>query len=187
MPLVHFTKVFAVEDAKMALVTADVAGAATTYGAVIDVPGVKSVKLTGDLEVKELRGDNTLLDKDAVLTALAIEVEHAKLGFDLLPAVGLTIADSGTTPNQKVTASLVAGSRPKPFKFEAKTPTGGVDYLTGDHHIVLYKCIMNGFPEMGLAEEDYQTVTFGADAMPTQGTGQKWLDLVMNETAAVIV
>lgn len=186
MPLVHFTKWFAVEDAKIALVTADVSGSSTTYGTIIDVPGIKSVKLKGTIETKELRGDNALLDKDSVLKDLSIAVEHAKLGYDLLPIVGMTVADSGTTPNQKTTASLVSGARPKPFKFEAKTPTGGVDTITGDGHLVLYKCIASSFPEFGHAEEDYQIVSFEADAMPTLGTGLKWLDIVMNETAAAI-
>lgn len=187
MPLVHFTKWFAVEDAKIALVTADVPGSSTTYGALIDVPGIKSVKLKGSIETKELRGDNALLDKDSVLKSLTATIEHAKLGMDLLPIVGMTVTDSGTTPNMKATASLVSGARPKPFKFEAKTPTGGVDTITGDGHLVLYKCVASGFPDMGHAEEDYQIVSFEADAMPTLGTGLKWLDLVMNETAAVIV
>lgn len=186
MPLIHFTKWFAVSDAKISLVTADVSGSATTYGTSIDVPGVKGIELSGDMEVKELRGDNTLLDKDAVLKNLNIKVEHAKLSFDLLPMVGMTVADSGVTPNQKVTASLVAGARPKPFKFEAATPTGGVDILGGDGHLVLYKCIAGSFPDFGHAEEDYQTVSFEAESMPTLGTGLKWLDIVLNETASAI-
>ena len=188
MPLVHFTKWFAVEDAKLAPVTLDVSGSATTYGAIIDLPGVKTCQLDGTVDVKELRGDNTLLDKDAVLTGLKVKVEHAKVSLDTIAALfGLTVVDSGTTPNQKSTLSFVSGARPKPVKLEAKTPTGGIDYITGDGHIVFYKGILSGFPMQGFNEEDYQTVSFELECFPTNGTGLKWMDLVLNETAAAIV
>jgi hypothetical protein len=188
MPVQHFTKWFAVEDAKMALVTADAAGGATTYATAIDVPGIKAVKLTGNVEVKALRGDNQLLDKDSVLLDLQIAVEHAKVHLDLLPAFGFTVADSGTTPNQIATASLVGGApqRPKPFKFSAKTPTGGVDLIGGDGAMIFYKCVASQFPEMGFAEEDYQTVSFEAESMPCLGTGFKWLDILVRETQAAL-
>jgi hypothetical protein len=189
MPLSHVHKVFAVEDAKITPITADAAGAVTTYGTAIDIAGIQSVEISGNIESKTLRGDNTLLDGDAVLTEITGKLNYAKLSLDVLAAMftSLTVADSGTAPNQKTTLALTpTTSRLKAFKFEAKTPTGGVDVSTGDLHIVLYKCVLSAFPDLGMAEEDYQTGTLEFMAMPTLGTGNKWLDVVVNETAAVI-
>jgi hypothetical protein len=189
MPLSHVHKVFAVEDAKIAPVTADVAGASTTYGTIIDIPGIKSVEISGNIESKTLRGDNVLLDADAVLTDITCTINYAKVSLDVLAAffTSLTVTDTGTAPSQKSTLSLTpATSRLKAFKFEAKTPTGGVDISTGDAHIVLYKCVLTGFPDLGMAEEDYATGSLEFMAMPQLGTGNKWLDIVVNETSAAI-
>jgi hypothetical protein len=188
--LSHVTKVFAVEDCKIAPITADVSGSATTYGTIVDVPGIKSIGVKGDMKESELRGDNGLMDIDSVLRSATLTIEHAKLSLDVFAGLfGLTVVDSGTTPNQKSTLSFAVASgsvRPKPVKIEGKTPTGGIDVITGDLHIVFYKVILTSFPEHGFAEEDYQTLKFEAKAMPTLGTGNKWFDYVENETAAVI-
>ena len=42
------------------------------------------------------------------------------------------------------------------------------------------------FPELGLAEEDYQTFTVSGFAVPILGTGQAWLDVALRETSVVL-
>ena len=185
MALSHITKVFAVTDAKMAKLTADPAGGTATYATSIDLPGIKSIKITGDIENKKLRGDNTLLDSDSVLTNVSAEVEHAKLSLDALAAMfGATVTDSGTTPNQKSLMDLVAGMKPQPFKLSGVSASA--DTIGGNVLLELHKCILTEFPEFGLAEEDYQTVSFKCDAMPLLATGNKWLSVTLSETAATI-
>jgi hypothetical protein len=190
MPITHVHKVFAVEDCKIAPITLDTSGSATTYGALIDVPGIKSVEIEGEIESKTLRGDNVLLDADAVLTEINVTVNYAKMSLDVFAAFfnSLTVVDAGTGSTETATVSLTpATSRLRPFKMEAKSPTGGVDVNTGDVHILLSKLVLTGFPPLGFEEEDYKTGSFEAMAMPTLGTGTKWLDIVVNETATAIV
>jgi len=182
----HFTKWYAVTDAKIAAVTADTA-ASTTYGTLIDVPGIKSVTVSGDINTVELRGDNTLLDANSTLTNLTVEFEYAKLSLDALAVMaGGTVTDTGATVAEIATYRRLGSDTFGYFKFEAKTPTAGTDDVTGDGHIVLYKCIMSGFPEIGMAEEDYKTFSVSATAIPRL-FDSRWLDVVINETAAVIV
>lgn len=187
MALAHFSKLFAVEDAKIAKLTADPSGGSATYGSLIDVPGIKDIQLSGTVEAKELRGDNSLLDARSVLKSLTMTINHAKISLDVLPIlIGGTTADSGTTPNQAVTFDLAGTDTPNYFKFEAKTPTDGVDFIGGDGHIRLHKCVVSGLPDIGFAEEDYRIVGFSAVTSPLLATGRKWLTVVLNETTVTI-
>ncbi len=187
MPIAHFSKLYAVVDAKIAAVTADPAAGTTTYGTLIDVPGIKSVSVGGDVSTVELRGDNTLLDANSTLTSVTLEFEYAKLSLDALDVlVGGAVTDAGAGAAETATYRLLNTDSLGYFKFEAKTPTAGVDEILGDAHIVLYKCILTGFPEFGMAEEDYQTFTVSAIAVGRLSDA-RWLDVVFNETATAIV
>lgn len=188
MPLSHVTKQFAVEDAKISKMTADPAGGTTTYATSIDVPGIKSVAISGDVENKELRGDNTLLDSFSILSGLTLSWANAKLSTAVLEVlIGGATVDSGVTPNMAATYSLLNSDVISYFKFEAKSPTGGADPVGGDIHFILPKCIVSSLGDlMGLAEEDYQTVTAEARCLQPLGTGGKRLQTVTNETAVAI-
>lgn len=183
------TKRFAVDDAKVAKITADPVGGSTTYATSVDVPGIKSVTISIDITEKELRGDNKLLDTDVVYAKATGTFNYAKGSHDLHAVLlGATKTDAGTTPNQTSTLALLGTNRPNAFKFEAKTPTGGADpsgLVTGDEHLVLYKCKITGFGGYGFAEEDYQTFS-----VPFVAYGRlsddKWIDDVLNETTVAI-
>lgn len=189
MALTHISKVFAVVDCKVAKLTADPAGGSPTYATSIDVPGIKSIKISGDVETKSLRGDNTLLDSDSVLTNITAEVENAKLSLDVIAMfLGQTVTDSGTTPNQIANLDIIGGSfagaaKPAPFKLTGISASA--DPIGGNVLMALHKCILSAFPEFGLAEEDYQTLSFKVNAMPLLANG-KWLSPAINETAAAI-
>jgi len=187
MPLSHTSKAFGVVDAKIAALTADPAGGAATYGTLTDVPGMKSVTIGGDITTNELRGDNQLLDANSVLSTVTLEFEYAKLSLDAIKIlVGGTIVDAGTTPNQTANYTLLGTDTLGYFRFTAKTPTAGGDSVTGDVQFELYKCILTGFPEMGLAEEDYKTFTVSAIALPRL-SDQKWIRTAFQETQSALV
>jgi hypothetical protein len=187
MALAHFTKWYAVVDAKIAKLTADPAGGTATYGTIIDVPGIKAVEISGNINLAELRGDNQLLDSNSILQDLQVSIEYAKLSLDVLPVVlGGASVDSGTTPNQKVTYTRAGTDSFNYFKLEAKTPTDGVDFVGGDGHILLPKLILSSPPDLGFAEEDYELFSMEARALPLLATGNKWIEIVANETAAAI-
>lgn len=186
MPLKHNSKVYAVTDCKIARLTSDPDGGAAVYGTSIDVPGIKSMEIGGDINSSELRGDNSLLDQTSTIGSVTVSVEHAKVSLDVLNILlGGTVTDAGVAPNQTSTFSLGRDSTPQYFRIEGKTPANGSDFAGGDVHFVLYKCIVSSFPDLGFAEEDYRTVSFEAVALPRLADG-KQLDAVFNETAVAI-
>lgn len=180
------TKVFAVKDAKIARLTTDASGAAPVYAASVDVPGIKAVTISGDVFTAELRGDNTRLDYAAGLSGISVEFEHGKLSLDVLNVLlGSTVASAGTTPNRTETMSTKSTDTFNYFRFQAVS--AGADPIAGDVLFTLHKCILTEFPEMGLAEEDYQTFTVAAAALPILGTpAGAWLDVQVRETTAAL-
>src|SRR5438309_2468589 len=102
MALSQVSKVYGIQAAKIYPITTDASGGATVYGSGIQVVGAKELVLTPEIQAKELRGDNTLLDADSVLTGLKGTVKFAKVSLDVLNVLtGSLITDSGTTPNMK--------------------------------------------------------------------------------------
>lgn len=181
MALKHFSKVFAVRDAKIQPLTQDEEGAAPTYGTAIDVPGIKSVTVSGDVETKQLRGDNKQLDADSTLTNVNVEFEYAKLSLDIIAAaLTSTITDSGVTPAQKSQLDILGAVKFAPFKFEAVSV--GADPLNGDVFVTLWKVVLSSFPELGMSEEDYKTNPLSGSASPLLSTDQ-WISTGIRETA----
>lgn len=187
MPTQRFTKVYGIKDAKIAPLTADPSGGSPTYGALIDVPGIKSFEISGDVEVKTLRGDNTKLASDSAISNIQVAVTHAKVSLDVLVAIlGGAVTDSGTGTAETARWDLKgATATMPPFKLEGVTPPNGTDLIGGDFHVVLHKLKLAGFPDLGFAEEDYRIASFTADADPLLSTDD-WISLVLNETAVAI-
>lgn len=182
----HFTKWFAVDDAKIAKMTADPAGGSAAYATGIDVPGIKTMQLSGSVDTKVLRGDNQKLDQNSILSDLAIHVEHAKVHLDVLSILlGSTVTDSGTTPNQKAVLDLLGTDRFPYWKIEGKTPADGVDLIGGDGHLFVWKAQLSSFPDLGFAEEDYRIVSFDASCSP-RVADNKWIQALLNETAGAL-
>lgn len=186
MPISHISKQFAIDDAKIAKVTADPVGGTTTYATVVDVPGVKAMVSAVELQEKQLRGDNTLLDIDVSYVRATGTLTFAKVNLDMdAVLLGATVTDSGTTPNMLATLGLKSSDRPNYFKIEGRTPVGGADTVTGDLHVVLYKCKITGYSGFGFAEEDYSTFSVPFAAIG-RASDSKWFDRVLNETAVAI-
>jgi hypothetical protein len=189
MPISRVTKLYSVQDAKIAALLTDPAGGSATYGTIIDVPGIQTMEISGDIETKQLRGDNVKLASNSTISNIQVKVDHAKLSLDVLAAIlGGTVTDSGTTPAQKSIWDLTATNATlPPFKLEGVTPPNGVDIVGGDLHWILHKLTLSAFPDLGFSQEDYRVVSFTADADPLLATGNKWISGVLNETAAAIV
>lgn len=177
------SKIYAVQHCQVATVTADAVGSLITYGEWFDVPGIKSLELSGDMDTKELRGDNRLIDQSSIITGLTAAIEHAKVSLQVLAVLlGGTVADkvvAAGTPYAGKGWSLTSASSPKSFGMRcisaaADAPGGAVAY-------VMSKCSLSGFPELGAAEEDYQTVSLEANVNPPTGTST-WLDVVIMDT-----
>jgi hypothetical protein len=186
MPVSPISKVYAVEDAKIAKLTADTSGdAEPTYAPAVDVPGIKSVGLSFDFQSVELRGDNKRLDSDSSLVGVTLSFEHAKLSTDVLGIlIGGTSATGGTAPAETLTYTRTGTDSLEYFKFEAKTPTSGVDTSGGDLHLIAHKLKVTSY-ELGLAEEDYQTFSGEAQGVFTISSDSLF-DLVFNAQSTPI-
>jgi hypothetical protein len=184
MPISHVTKVFAAKDAKLWPLTADPSPGTPTYGTGVDVPGLKTVTISGDINTAELRGDNTLLDKQSALGSITVSLEFAKLSTDILSAVlAAATTDSGTTPNQKAVWTLLGSTG---FNYVGLTAQAvGADTITGDVQFSVYKMMLSSFPELGLEEEDYKTTSIEFEAVPLLSTA-KWVGTTLNETTAAL-
>ncbi|WP_369183329.1 phage tail protein [Streptomyces sp. Y1] len=185
--LSHATKLFSIVDCKITALTSDPAGGTATYAATsVDVPGIKSLAISGNMQSKTLRGDNTLLDTSSYIDGVTAAAEHALMSLDVLAVLlGGAVTDSGTTPSQKSVWGLTSTSAPAYFKIEGVTPPGGSSLIGGDVHVTLWKCQLSKFPELGFQGDDYRIPKFEVSAVPLASTG-KWMDVTFNETAVAI-
>lgn len=180
----HTTKVFAVQDCKIAQMLTDDTGA-PTYDVVHDVPGIQKVGMTFDLTNVQLKGDNVLMESDSILVGVKLTFDHAKLNFDVLKVlIGGTIADSGATTTRQTSFVRSGTDVFSYFKLEAATPVSGIDTVGGDLHLLIEKCKVTGY-NLGFAEEDYQTFSGAADGVFTASSNELFR-LIMNETASAI-
>jgi len=82
-----------------------------TVGTGVEVPTVQSFKCNLEIDSKQLYGSGKLKDIFSKAKSIPFSVEHGELDFDLMKALlGAVVAASGTTPNQKQTASLSLGA-----------------------------------------------------------------------------
>lgn len=184
MPLQHFSSFYGITDCKISPLTADTSSGSPTYGTSVDVPGVKSMKVGGSISVKRLRGDNKPLATRAVIEDITADVEFGQQSLDVLKTLfGATVTDTGSTPNQKSTFSLTGSNVPVYVKVEAQTNL--CDFVTGDGHVILYKCMLTAFPEGGFVEEDFVVPKFSLSSVPCTSNGA-WYDIVFDETAVAI-
>lgn len=173
------TWVFGVEDCKIAQLLTDPEGGTATYDTAIDVPGIKTVTISGTSETKQLRGDNRLLDQHSTLSDVTVTVTHAMVS----PAVWEVLLGGTATSGS---FDLAGTDTPNYFKLESRTPTGGSSDPAGDVHYTIHKCIIDGLPEMGHEEEDYRIVSFTAKALPVLATGNAWISFDSNTTETLI-
>lgn len=185
MPISKEFSAARLHDAQIASLTADTTSA-LTYGSLVDLGGVIELKTAAEIDYRELEGDNQILASHAILKAIDIDVQQARITLDALAIlIGGAVAASGTTPNQKQTYTVLATDEAKHFKIEGQSK--GVDAAGGDvkdYHEVYYKCKLSGTVDWTLGA-DYAKVSFKARAIPTVNN-KKIMDMVANETAAAI-
>lgn len=169
------TYVFGAADAKISPLLTD-GSPAPTYGTAIDVPGLQSIEISGENEVKELRGDNRSLVKLSVLQSVEVTLTFAKWDADLY---ALFTGATKTTDGDSYTVTLGADSQPGFFSLEAVS--AGASGANSNVSIFLPKLVVTEMPGLGLAEEDFQTVEITCEALPT-ATGD-WISWSYNDTA----
>ena len=83
MALKTVTKLFGVDDAKLFPVTED-SETQFTCGTGIDLPGVRQISLTYEIEEKSLTGDEKVLDVSNKIKSVSFNIEYAKLSLEVL-------------------------------------------------------------------------------------------------------
>lgn len=187
--LSHQSKLFGVNDAALFKMLTDPPAAPPTYSSKVDVVGVKSLTAQLSMAVKTLRGDNTLLAADAVFQEIKGDLKFAKFNFDALAAATTATVSDTVGPPGLTKTTLSQFDLPANIKIEAQSKQ--VDYIGGDVHFILWKCIGTSFDAFGFNEEDYNTQGISYTAFPLIGTptgfpANSWASAVANETAIAI-
>lgn len=178
-------KVMELTDVKIYEMTAD-SGVGPTYGTGISVPGAVKVGIKPEMATTELEGDGSLLDVFSKMKAAEVSLEAAYLNMDVLAILsGVTVTQSGTTPDQVASYEVDKDSRPKWFKIEGRWMYPGLGL--GSVNFTLYKCKATdpGAIEVNDANGDFGSMVVAAKAVPTESTGKIYL-VAANETAAAL-
>ena len=174
------SKLYSTEDAKVALLLTDSAGSGATYDTMVDVPGIRQVTLTPQMESKQLRGDNRELDADSTLVAAEISFEHAKISFEALPVFLGGTWTPGTTGYYDQ-----LGSDALPYwAMGWRTPTSGGDQIGGNVEFQVTKAKITAYT-LGTAFEDYQILSATARCV-YRLADDKLFRAIVRETAGAI-
>lgn len=162
------TYVFGAADAKLRPLTSD-QGSAPVYGTAIDVPGLKSISISGSSSTKELRGDHRTLAKVSVLESVEVTLEFAK--WD--PEIYAIVTGAVNTPGTDGSYEVVLSSNSQPGYFSVEAVSYAAEGAGSNVHIRLPKLIVTDLPDMvGHAEEDFKTVSIKCEALPLSSTGE---------------
>lgn len=166
MTISHKTALLGVDDLKIFPVTNDTADS-YTVSAGIDVPGVRQISLTFEIDQKELTGDEKTLAVSSKIKSVTFNSEYAELSLDVLAALsGGSVSTSGSADTESATFSFSDGDLPKYFQLQAKI--NGTDSIVGgDCHIILYKCKASAIPINGV-QNDFATYTFDGKGVFTE-------------------
>ncbi|MCR4398934.1 MAG: phage tail protein [Firmicutes bacterium] len=177
MPLPTASKILLLKDCRIAALTDD-SGAEPTYGTSVDLPGIQTLELTPEMDVKTLEGDGEILDVYSKVRLVGFTWNSAKIPLDALAVLlGGTVTESGTTPNQKAVYSL-GDENPQWFKIEGQAVY--VEDGLGDVHVTLYKCKCTGGAAFSLGT-DFAVLKATGQAIRA-ASNRKLLDVTFNET-----
>lgn len=168
MALSKVSGLLGVREAQIAPITADADGAATTWGALAKVTGIKSLKCDPNVKSVENRGDEMLIDAEDTIDYYDISWENAELPLDVLAAInGGEVATTGTGEDEVVTY-LYAGNVAQTSEFKlaalAKRGSNGV----ADVMIEFFR--VKGTLTFGFTGEDFTACSFKGKALRTKGT-----------------
>lgn len=171
---------FGVKDCIIAPVLTDPSGGAMTFGTEVDVPGILSVTVGGNVSNKTLRGDNTILASRSTVSEVTATVEHSVLSLDVLAELFGGTVTQGSTDNRSY-FDAPDGTTPPPFKLEAICAAGE----NGDEAfgLIIFKCVLASFPAPNVQDDEFSTFTFDVTGVAPIGTDPSYR-YVVNDTGA---
>lgn len=166
MAISHKTALLGVDDLKIFPITNDSEDSYTVSDG-IDVPGVRQISLTFEIDQKELTGDEKTLAVSSKIKSITFNSEYAELSLDVLAALsGGAVSTSGTGDTETASFSFSDGDLPSYFQLQAKI--NGTDSIVGgDCHIIIYKCKASAIPINGV-QSDFATYTFDGKGVFTE-------------------
>lgn len=178
MALKTVTKLFGVDDAKLFPITEDSENAFTCAEG-IDLPGVRQISLTYEMEEKSLTGDEKILEISNKIKSVTFNMEYAKLSLEVLAQLtGGKLTTSGEGDDETGLFSFGGGNLPGYFQLKAQildTNNEG-----GDIHFCVYKAKATAIPINGV-QDDFATLTFDGKGVYTEhefGTEEKQTKLL---------
>ncbi len=177
------TALLGVNDLKIFPITQDSASAFTA-GTAIDVPGVRQISVTFEIDEKELTGDEKTLAVASKVKAVSFTSEYAELSLDVLSALSGGTVTTTTGNNETATFSFGEGDKPAYFQLQAKID-GTDSIIGGDCHICIYKAKVTAMPINGV-QSDFAVYTFEGIGVYTQyafGGKPKLIDIDFHTTA----
>lgn len=165
MALKTVTKLFGVDDAKLFPVTED-SEAQFVCGEGIDLPGVRQISLTYEMEEKSLTGDEKVLEVSNKIKSVTFNMEYAKLSLEVLAQLtGGTYTTTGEDDSAVGSYTFGGGDLPNYFQLKAQILDTSND--GGDVHFCIYKAKATAIPINGV-QNDFATLTFDGKGVYTE-------------------
>ena len=165
MALKTVTKLFGVDDAKLFPVTED-SEDKFTCGTGIDLPGVRQISLTYEIEEKSLTGDEKVLEVSNKIKSVTFNMEYAKLSLEVLAQLtGGTYTTTGADDTETGKFTFGGGDLPNYFQLKAQILDTSND--GGDVHFCIYKAKATAIPINGV-QDDFATLTFDGRGVYTE-------------------
>ena len=171
MSLKTVTKLFGVDDAKLFPILED-SEAQFTCADGIDLPGVRQISLTYEIEEKSLTGDEKVLDVSNKIKSVTFNMEYAKLSLEVLAQLTGGKYSTTTTDSEEV-GTFTFGGGDLPNNFQLKSQILDTSKDGGDVHFCVYKAKATAIPLNGV-QDDFATLTFDGKGVYTEhefGTG----------------
>lgn len=191
MTIKTVTKLFGVDDAKLFPITEDSA-TNFTCGNPIDLPGVRQISLTYEIEEKSLTGDEKVLEISNKIKSITFNIEYAKLSLEVLSQLtggSYSVEGSGDTEVGKFSF----GGSDLPNYFQLKAQILDTNNEGGDVHFCIYKAKATALPINGV-QDDFATLKFDGKGVYTEhefGTSAnkqtKLIDIELHAKAQTLV
>lgn len=169
-------RVLGIIDCKISKLLTD-SSTGCTYDAPIDVPGIKEITVSAEIEEKECTGDEVVMATYRKKKKYSVSFANAVLDLDVVALInGGTVTTSGTSPNEVKNIESASTDTANYFLLEFKS---AVTDGAGDVHYQVLK--VRGNIDIAMVAEDYATCSFEGTAV-ARTFDNKFTNIVVNET-----
>lgn len=151
-----------------------------TPGALVDVPGIRSLEVSIPNDAVELRGDNRVIAVVDQGNGLEWSAEEAGFGFAALEVIlGATVTDAGVTPNATRRLDIADTDARPYFAMVGVSPS---DDGAADMHVIVWKAKATGAYSFTLSDQEFVTPSLEGRGIGRASDGLLF-SAIQNETA----